>query len=496
MCIRGRRLAVESVYRPGGVVKTILPDQLVGETESVPLKFKRLVSVGSHALNLIQIIIAPQARGRLRITMLYDRWQRTACERRREIALQDPHRGQAWTFEALAHAVEAELQVTAPIVYPQGHSAEFIIEVLRGWRANRVVCPLEASQPRPFLTNAPPGCAHLKITSATAGTQRCVAFTGDQLAADADNLIATMGLKPDWPNVGAISLAHSYGFSNLVLPLLLHGIPLILCSAPLPEMVRRAASIASDITLPGVPALWRAWHEAGAIPQHVRLAISAGAPLPQVLEQAVFNDTGLKIHNFYGSSECGGIAFDATAKPRTDESCVGTPVQNVELQVNEAGCLQVRGRAVGETYWPEPEDALSAGCFQTSDVAELREGQVFLLGRAGDVINVAGRKVSPEAIEKVLRQHHAVSECLVFGVPSNNVDRSEKIVAVVAVCQPVESDILKQFLLEHLSAWQVPRAWWFVKILPANQRGKISRTEWRERFLKNPNMFPGEAISG
>ena len=89
-----------------------------------------------------------------------------------------------------------------------------------------------------------------------------------------------MGLRADWPNLGVISLAHSYGFSNLVLPLLLHGIPLILAPAPLPEIIRRAAENEQSITLAAVPAMWRAWHEAGAIPQNVRLAISAGAPLP------------------------------------------------------------------------------------------------------------------------------------------------------------------------------------------------------------------------
>ena len=57
--------------------------------------------------------------------------------------------------------------------------------------------------------------------------------------ADAENIVATMGLRPDWPNLGVISLAHSYGFSNLVLPLLLHGIPLILAPVPLPARLMR-----------------------------------------------------------------------------------------------------------------------------------------------------------------------------------------------------------------------------------------------------------------
>ena len=88
--------------------------------------------------------------------------------------------------------------------------------------------------------------------------------------ADAENIVATMGLRADWPNLGVISMAHSYGFSNLVLPLLLHGIPLILAPAPLPEIIRRAAENEPAITLAAVPAMWRAWHEADAIPPGVR----------------------------------------------------------------------------------------------------------------------------------------------------------------------------------------------------------------------------------
>lgn len=293
-----------------------------------------------------------------------------------------------------------------------------------------------------------------------------------------------MGLRADWPNLGVISLAHSYGFSNLVLPLLLHGIPLILAPSPLPEMVRRAAEGYPGLTLAGVPALWRAWHEASAIPPNVRLAISAGAPLPVQLEQAVFAATGLKIHNFYGSSECGGIAYDRTDTPRTDDACVGAPMQNVEVALSEDGCLQVRGGAVGEPYWPDGDSTLVGGCFQTSDLAELCDGQVHLRGRLGDQINVAGRKVSPATIERALREHATVKDCLVFGIPSSDADRTDVIVACVATDGSGDSASLKQFLLARLPGWQVPREWWFVESLGANLRGKTPRSEWRRKYLE------------
>jgi len=344
---------------------------------------------------------------------------------------------------------------------------------------------MESDQHTPEIKSGlPPEIVHLKMTSGTTATPRFVAFTASQLAADAENIVATMGLRPDWPNLGVISLAHSYGFSNLILPLLLHGIPLALAGAPLPEIVLRAAASEGEITLAAVPALWLTWHHADAIPRNVRLTISAGAPLPVSLEQSIFAARGLKVHNFYGSSECGGIAYDASACARRDDSCVGAPMRNVDLAVGDGGCLEVRSRAVGQTYWPEPSPALSDGVFRTNDLAEISYGQVYFRGRAGDQINVAGRKVSPESIEKVLVAHPGVRECVIFGVPSSDAQRGDTIVACVSANTSVSGEALKQFLLAQLPAWQVPREWWLVESLFANHRGKLSRAEWRKRYLE------------
>jgi long-chain acyl-CoA synthetase len=396
------------------------------------------------------------------------------------LALQEFASGRRWTFGELFNAGATHPLAGGPFVHARGQTAEFIFDILAAWRENKTACPLESGQtPPPFPP--PANCLHLKSTSATGGAPRWVAFTAEQLAADADNIVATMSLRADWPNLGVISMAHSYGFSNLVLPLLLHGIPLILAPAPLPEIIRRAGQNGEPLTIAAVPAMWRAWHEADAIPENVRLAISAGAPLPLNLEQSVFARLNLKIHNFLGSSECGGIAYDAQNAPRTDGAFVGTTLRNVNLSLNPEGCLTVSSRAVAEAYWPEPSHSLGHGVFQTSDLAELSEGKVFLLGRLGDQINVAGRKISPEKIEHTLLTHPGVRECIVFGAPSRNAERSETIVAMVASDKP-ESE-LKQYLLERLPAWQVPRVWQLVDSLPLNGRGKLSRSECRRRWL-------------
>ena len=114
-------------------------------------------------------------------------------------------------------------------------------------------------------------------------------------------------------------------------------------------------------------------------------------------------------------------------------------------------------------------------------MAELKDDRVFLRGRASDQINVAGRKISPEGIERVLLTHPQVRDCLVFGVPSADDGRSESIFACVVAHSPVKAETLKQFLLAQLPAWQVPRDWCFTDSLAVSSRGKLSRAEWRDK---------------
>jgi long-chain acyl-CoA synthetase len=414
--------------------------------------------------------------------LLLERWREVLARTPNETAVFDTASGRLWTFAELDSAAAGFLRSPDALpIRPSGHGPGFILATLQAWQTSRILQPLEVGQTPAALPELPPGIVHLKTTSASTGPSRLVAFTAGQLAADADNIVATMGLRPDWPNLAAISLAHSYGFSNLVLPLLLHGIPLILAPSPLPEAVRLAQEPFASVTLPGVPALWNAWSEADALTPAVRLGISAGAPMPVALEHSIHVKHGLKVHNFYGSSECGGIAYDAADEPRCEDAFVGRAMHRAELGLSDAGCLEVRGPAVGQGYLPADVETLSEGVFRTSDLAEIIDGGVFLRGRAGDVINVAGRKLHPETVERALGLHPVVKRCLVLGVPDR--DRSEKVVAIVHPSSIVDAETLRQHLLGCLAGWQVPREWWITETLQADARGKTSRAIWRERFL-------------
>jgi len=417
-------------------------------------------------------------------SLLYEQWMAVVSSRPNEFALKEIER--IWTFRQLATAVEQSVKPDHCCVFPTGSTSKFILDVLRGWKHGIAVCPLEPDQPPPLIKNLPSECIHVKTTSGTTAAPRLVIFNGQQMAADADQIVRSMGLRSDWPNVGVISLAHSYGFSNLVLPLLLHGIPLILGSSPLPHIFSHIAATEPNITVPAVPVLWRTWLDAHVLSKNIRLAISAGAPLSVDLEREIFEVTGIKVHTFYGSSECGGIAYDANATPRTDGAFVGNTLSDVQTSINSEGCLQVKSSAVGQGYWPESDTALQNGCFQTSDLAELKGKDIYLRGRIGDIINIAARKVSAQHIERVLMGFSGVKECVVFSVPSSRPhgDR-ECIVALIAGMDSSGLNPLKQYVATRLPSWQIPKFWGIVDSIGANARGKILRDYWRDFYLKS-----------
>ena len=235
--------------------------------------------------------------------------------------------------------------------------------------------------------------------------------------------------------------------------------------------------------------MWRAWWQSGVLHHApVALAVSAGAPLPLEVERGVFQDCGLKIHNFYGSSECGGIAHDRSDMPRTDASLAGTAMENVQLHVNGDGCLIVEGPNVGVGYWPGGDATLGNGRFITSDLVELHDGAVLMRGRVSDAINVAGRKLNPADVEAALLGCRGVRHCVVFGVPSADAARCEETVA----CVNVEAGLTEQQLMAaagaRLATWQLPRRIWFCEELEPNARGKFPRPVWRAKWLQSRGM--------
>jgi long-chain acyl-CoA synthetase len=418
---------------------------------------------------------------------LYERWRDTCAENRGAWAIREEATGKSWTFGELDEAVRGLPRIKVGRSVPnavEGGAVAFVVKTLQAWRDGAVLVPMErAFEWVDDSEEVPEGVVHIKTTSGSTGEPRRVYFEASQLVADCEQIWETMGLQRTAPNLGVISMAHSYGFSNLVLPMLLKGMPMIALGDPLPGTLRRAFAEMGKVTLPAVPAMWRAWHQAGVLlPANIYCAITAGAPMPLDLEISIFDRAGLKVHNFYGSSECGGIAYDSTSTPRESADLAGRAMKGVALKICDDGCLEVQSAAVARSY-DGASESLSGGVFRTTDLARLRNDTVYLEGRLTDTIHIAGRKVSPQVIEAALLRCPGVRYCVVFGVASSDATRVEEIVACVNMDEGMSHEALQTEIGKMLPSWQVPRRWWKTSQVLPDERGKLPRALWRERFL-------------
>lgn len=366
------------------------------------------------------------------------------------------------TFADLVAAVSAAPQAKGPVIARSG-GLSFFVEILRAWRDGQAVIPIERDAPEPVLQCAlPPDTRLVKYTPGATGVPRGIFLSAAQIEADGDRLCSAMGLSPEVPNLAVISLAHSYGFSNVVLPLILHGVPVHLAPVPFPRAIEEIFRQYPALVVPAVPSMWRAWHRAGILKgAPISLALSAGAPLALALENEVFASAGLKIRNFYGASECGGISLDTSDTPRTSAADVGTPLPGVTVTIGKDGRLLVESTSVATGYDSHREDdLLESGRYLTRDAGYIdATGTLHLTGTLGDAINVAGRKVSPAKVEAAILSTGLVKKVKVYGTPSSDTERCEEISAEVELTASTTLEALKTASSHVLRNWELPRHW-------------------------------------
>ena len=324
----------------------------------------------------------------------------------------------------------------------------------------------------------------LKFTSGTTAAPRAVRFRSEQLLADCENICETMDISEHDLNFGVIPVSHSYGFSNLLTPLLVRGVSLALSNDRIPRAIIDGLAATRATVFPGMPVFYQSFCEMSEPPSlpDLRLCISAGAPLPPETARGFCGKFGREIHSFYGASECGGICYVRKAQPVpgfVGEAMSGVKIEQVDSD-NPVSRIRVRSRAVADGYFPQPdENKLGDGIFVPDDLLEKTQGGYRIVGRSSDLINVAGKKVHPAEVEAEILRCSGVRAAIVFGRESRR--RNEEIAACV-----VAKGLSERELLAHcrarLSSWQVPRRIYFVEVIPVNERGKTSRRELARRY--------------
>lgn len=149
----------------------------------------------------------------------------------------------------------------------------------------------------------------------------------------------------------------------------------------------------------------------------VRLLTSGGAPLPLEVNE-FFAAAGLPILQAYGLTENVCVAFN-----RMDHykfGTVGLPMPGCEVKLASDGEILVRSEMMFSGYYKAPEEtaaSFSDGWLLTGDLGEFdQDGFLKIVGRKKElIVTSTGKKISPLLIENMLKEHHIVSQAMVYG---------------------------------------------------------------------------------
>jgi acyl-CoA synthetase (AMP-forming)/AMP-acid ligase II len=319
----------------------------------------------------------------------------------------------------------------------------------------------------------------VKLTSGSTGMPKGIVATEANLLADCTNICTTMGILPTDLNLGAIPFSHSYGFSNLVMPLLAQGTPVVVSNDYLPQSLVELANRHRCTVAPLIPMVFE--HLASAAHgsfETIRTFISAGAPLTESTSRKFRERFGIDIHSFYGCSECGGITYDRRGGA-VERGTVGPALEGVTLST-DGKRLSVRSSSVAAGYLFDAEtfQPFENGTFVTDDLVEEHGGEVALIGRASDQINTAGKKVNPREVEAVLLQMDGILEAKVYGEAAGA--RGEVVAAAIVATADVTREQVREFCRNRLSAHKVPRIVKLIPKMPVDERGKVKRAALAE----------------
>jgi long-chain acyl-CoA synthetase len=327
----------------------------------------------------------------------------------------------------------------------------------------------------------------LKLTSGSTHRPKAVVATEAQLASDARHLIEAMSIRAADVALASVPISHSYGMGMMLLPMLLQGTTLALRDSFAPKDLAADLAACGVTAMGGVPFMYdylRRHDQAASVLAPIRLLVTAGAPMDLETLAYFKHRTGKKIHSLYGTTETGGITFD-DSDDLHDPLTVGRPLPGtaVTLMPSPAagpgeGRIHVTGGAVATRY-AEREDgaeslsAFTSDGFLTGDLARIQpDGHVVLTGRVSRFVNVAGRKVHPEEVERVIAAIPGVLQASVIGAPHPS--RGQMLVACVRRrdrgVSPAE---IRAACATRLSAHKIPRRIVFTDDLPVDARGKV-----------------------
>ena len=200
--------------------------------------------------------------------------------------------------------------------------------------------------------------------------------------------------------------------------------------------------------------------------QSAKAVLVGGASLTSELHTQATN-AGITVVTTYGMSETsGGCVYN------------GVPLEGVQVAISDAGFIKVLGPVLASNL-----DLDAQNWFVTSDLGELVDGGLKVLGRGDDVIISGGENISLIEIENAISQTFSNFEFAAFAVSSEKWGQELHVAAVNA---PAEfSEKVERLLVEKFGNAAKPKRFHQLSALPLIGIGKVDRGALAQLAMKS-----------
>ena len=349
--------------------------------------------------------------------------------------------------------------------------------------------------------------AALMYTSGSTGRPKGVVVSHRNIVAGAASVAEYLNLQGDDRLLAVLPFSFDYGLNQLTSSLH-QGASCVLFDYLLPRDVIRAIERERITGLAAVPPLWMQLAQLdwpASINEHLRYLTNSGGKMPE----ATLNEIRSKVPDaefflMYGLTE----AFRSTYLPPSEidqrPGSMGKAIPNAELMVvrpdgtpcdpDEPGELVHRGSLVALGYWNDPEKTaqrfkpLPSGVselplpeiavFSGDTVTQDKDGYLYFVGRADDMIKTSGYRVSPTEVEESVYHSGLIVEAAVIGVPHPTLGQA--IVLAATLSDGVSESELMSYCKKELPGFMVPTKIVTLTELPRNPNGKIDRNALKE----------------
>jgi acyl-CoA synthetase (AMP-forming)/AMP-acid ligase II len=233
-----------------------------------------------------------------------------------------------------------------------------------------------------------------------------------------------------------------------------------------------------------------------------KFKFSTSAPFGAALKADVLKRWPGGLVEFYGMTEGGGTCILEAHLNPTKLHTVGRPAEGHDIRlIDDAGVEVVPGEAgevVGHSpgmmsgYHGQPGKTRDAEWFapdgkrfiRTGDVGRFdADGFLTLFDRKKDMVISGGFNIYPSDLEAVLRQHEAVADAAVVGVPSVQWGETPVAFAVRRPGSTVEADVVLQWVNQQVGKTQRLAGLQWIDELPRSAIGKVLKRELRDRYV-------------